>query len=132
MKSAIVCVDDEAIIVLSLKQELRSHFGDRFIYETALNAESAMRTIADLQDEGVRGIALITDWLMPGIKGDVLIERVRERNPDIYAVIITGHADVESLDRLRSGGGLSAVLMKPWRRSELIAAVETCLSRATS
>ncbi len=130
MKSAIVCVDDEAIIVLALKQELRSHFGDRFTYETALNAESAMEVIADLHEEGVRGIVLITDWLMPGIKVDALIERVRALYPDIFAVIITGHADVESLERLRASGGLTAVLMKPWNRNELIDAVETCLSRA--
>jgi CheY-like chemotaxis protein len=131
MKRAILCVDDEALIVLSLKQELRSHYGDRFIYETALSAEAALEVIGDLKAEGVEGIALVTDWLMPGIKGDALIDLARDRYPDIYAVIITGHADVESLDRLRAGGALVAVLMKPWSRSELIAAVEACLRAAT-
>ena len=132
MKRAILCVDDEALIVLSLKQELRSHYGDRFIYETALNAEAALAAIGDLKAEGVGGIALITDWLMPGLKGDALITLAHDRYPDIFAVVITGHADVESLDRLRSGGGLVAVLMKPWSRNELIAAVEDCFSRATA
>ena len=39
-KSAILCVDDEAIILTSLKEQLRRRFGERYLYETAWEAEN--------------------------------------------------------------------------------------------
>jgi len=128
MKRAILCVDDEAIIVLSLKQELRSHYRDRFIYETALNAAEAMAIIEELAAEGVTVITIISDWLMPGLKGDEFLERVHERYPEIKSIIVTGHADEASLVRLLSQGSLSAILHKPWTSRDLIEAVDRCLS----
>lgn len=128
MNRAILCVDDEAIIVMSLKQELRSHYQDRFIYETALNATEAMEIIDELAADGITVITIISDWLMPGVKGDEFIERVHERYPDIKAIIITGHADQSSLDRLKENGKLSAVLRKPWASRDLIEAVDSCVN----
>ncbi|MFA6508050.1 MAG: response regulator [Treponemataceae bacterium] len=127
MKQAILCVDDEAIIVLSLKQELRSHYRDQFLYETALNATEAMEIIEELASEGVKIITIISDWLMPGIKGDEFLARVHERYPDIRSIIITGQADEESLKRLKDDICLTAVLRKPWNSLDLFAAVDSCL-----
>lgn len=128
MKQAILCVDDEAIIVLSLKQELRSHYQDQFLYETALNATEALEIIDELASEGIKVITIISDWLMPGITGDEFLARVHERYPDIRSIIITGHADEESLFRLKETAGLSAVLHKPWNSRDLFAAVDSCIS----
>ena len=127
MKQAILCVDDEAIIVLSLKQELRSHYRDQFLYETALNATEALEIIDELASDRIKVIAIISDWLMPDIKGDEFLMSVHERYPDIRSIIITGHADEESLLRLKETCGLAAVLHKPWNSRELIAAVDSCL-----
>ena len=127
MKRAILCVDDEAIIVMSLKQELRGHYRDRFLYETALGADEAMGIIDELEGEGVAVAAVISDWQMPGVRGDEFLERVHAKHPGIRSIIITGHADETSLERLRASGGLAAVLGKPWTSRELIAAVDRCL-----
>ncbi len=131
IKQAILCVDDEAIIVLSLKQELKGHFKDRFLYETALNANEAMEIIDELAADGVTVIAIISDWLMPGVKGDEFLERVHKRYPGIRSIIITGHAEEKSLERLKAECGLRAVLRKPWRARDLIAAVESCVTDAS-
>ncbi len=128
MSRAILCVDDEAIIVMSLKQELRSHYRDRFIYETALNAKEAMEIIDELASAGISVITIISDWLMPGLKGDEFIAKVQERYPAINAIIVTGHADEASLDRMRHDGRLSHVLRKPWISRDLIEAVDRCIS----
>ncbi len=69
-KSAILCVDDEAIIVMSLIHELKTNLGERFIYESAMNAREAFQPIEDTIQEGNEVILVISDWLMPGIKGD--------------------------------------------------------------
>lgn len=129
MKRAILCVDDEAIILMSLKQELKARFKSRFIYETALNANEALIIIDELVAEGVQVIAIISDWLMPGIKGDEFITMVHTRWPQIKSVMITGHGD-RSLMASLEPAGLVEVLQKPWRNEDLIRAVERCLSEA--
>ena len=75
-KKAIVCVDDEAIIVLSLKQELQNRLGDEYIYESAMSAEEALQVIEELSGDDVCVILVISDWLMPGIKGDEFLLRL--------------------------------------------------------
>ncbi|HOT62556.1 MAG TPA: response regulator [Treponemataceae bacterium] len=125
-KRAILCVDDEVIILLSMIQELKRSFGSRFVYEQAIDAESALETINDLEADGVTVILVISDWLMPGIKGDEFIDLVHQRYPAIKAVMVTGHADREVIDRVLEGGSVVAVLEKPWRTSELAAVIERC------
>ena len=66
-KRAILCVDDEAIILIALKQELKIHFGDRFTYETAINALDALKAIDELSAEGIEIAVVISDWRMPGM-----------------------------------------------------------------
>lgn len=125
-KRAILCVDDEVIILLSMIQELKRSFGSRFVYEQAIDAESALETINELEADGVTVILVISDWLMPGIKGDEFIDLVHKRYPAIKAVMVTGHADREVIDRVIESGSVVAVLEKPWRTSELAAVIERC------
>lgn len=68
--NAILCVDDEPIILIALKQELKKQFGNEFQYETAVNATEALEVVDDLAENGINVILILSDWRMPGIKGD--------------------------------------------------------------
>jgi len=116
---AILCVDDEVIILLSMIQELKKVFGNRFLYEQAMDASSALQSIDELAADGVKVILIISDWLMPGIRGDEFLEIVTARHPEIKAIMITGQADREAIDRVRGNGSVLAVLGKPWEPAEL-------------
>jgi CheY-like chemotaxis protein len=122
-RCAILCVDDEAIFLLALRNELRRSFKDRYIYETALGATAALATFHRLSSEGVRIILVISDWLMPGIKGDEFLAIVRERYPGTIAIMITGQADESVTKRLLEDGRAVAVLNKPWDPEELRALI---------
>ena len=67
---AILCVDDENIILLSLRDQISRYFGDRYRYEMAESAAEAWEVIEDLHNVGVRILIVVADWLMPGIRGD--------------------------------------------------------------
>lgn len=123
-KKAILCVDDEAIILLSIKQELKSHFRERFIYETALSAREALGVIDELSAEGISFILVISDWLMPGMKGDEFLAEVKREHPEIKTILVTGHAPAESLKRMKAEDLTDSIILKPWRRDELIREVE--------
>ncbi len=127
-KKAIICVDDEAIIVLSLKQELQSRLGDEYVYECAMSADEALQIIDELHAEDVAVILVISDWLMPGIKGDEFLIRLKKAHPEIKSIMITGHADDAAVDRVLAEAGANAVLKKPWSTEELITEVSACLA----
>ena len=126
-KKAILCVDDEAIIVFSLKQELSNYYGDRYIYESAMNADDAIELVDELTGEGTDVCLIITDWLMPGLKGDEFLIRLKDRHPEIKSILITGQADETAIQRAKEVAGVTAVLEKPWFTEDLINAVKTCL-----
>jgi CheY-like chemotaxis protein len=46
--TAILCVDDEAGILVCLKEQLKRCFGNRYIYEVAQSAEEAWVVIPNL------------------------------------------------------------------------------------
>lgn len=123
MKKAILCVDDEAIIVLSITQELKSYFEDRFIYETALNAEEGLKIVEDLGRDGIDLILILSDWQMPGMNGDEFLRRIRKQYPDIKTILITGHAPSDALEKIKDDGLADSILLKPWKSADLIQAI---------
>jgi DNA-binding NtrC family response regulator len=127
-EQAILCVDDEAIIVLAIKQELKTHFRERFIYETALNAEEALTIIDELTADGVSLILVISDWLMPGMKGDEFLSSVKRSHPTVKTILVTGHSSPEILERMKRDKVTNSVVLKPWKNVELMSTVENLLA----
>ena len=101
-ESAILCVDDEVVILDSLKEQLKRKFGDRFIYEVAESADEAWEVIEELQQDEIQVIAIVSDWLMPGIKGDEFLIQIHQRFPKLITVMLTGQADEEAIERAGS------------------------------
>lgn len=127
-RGAILIVDDEAIILMALKQELVRRYGDEYLIETALDAAVAESVIDDLVREDIRVILVISDWLMPGMKGDEFLATVKSRHPEVHCIIISGHADPAAIERARKLFQLDAFIRKPWSRLELLAAVDACVA----
>lgn len=69
-KPVILCVDDEKIVLTSLKEQLKRPFGKAFDIETVESAEEALELCNELLVEKIELPLLITDHAMPGIKGD--------------------------------------------------------------
>lgn len=72
-KPVILCVDDEVIILRSLKEQLRRPFGDTCKIETAESGEEALKIFQEFLEEDVDVPVVIADQIMPGIKGDELL-----------------------------------------------------------
>ncbi len=112
---------------MALKQELRSAFGGQFDYETARDAETALEMINELAAEQIEIVLVISDWLMPGIKGDEFLLQARARCPGTCAIMVTGQADDQSLAELRRQMPDVVVIRKPWSADALRNAVQQCL-----
>lgn len=125
--SAILCVDDEAEILQCLKEQLKRCFGQRYIYEVAQNAEEALLIIDELHDDSIKILIIVSDWLMPGIRGDEFLTQVHHRFPQIVTVMLTGQADEAAIERARQDANLYACISKPWTEIELKQVITSAL-----
>ena len=126
-KSAILCVDDEVVILESLKEQLKRQFGDRFIYEVAQSAAEAWEVIEELHEDEIEVIAIVSDWLMPGTKGDEFLIQIHQRFPRLVTVMLTGQADETAIERAKQEANLHACLHKPWTEEELTQIIVTAI-----
>ncbi len=125
-KNTILFVDDEKIILDSLKSQLRRHFGARFNYESALDADEAWELINELDSENV--IIIVSDWLMPGVRGDEFLIQVHETYPNVIKIMLTGQADHEAISRAFREAAMHTCLSKPWSEEELVGVLEKALA----
>jgi len=123
-KKTILFVDDEKIILQSLKAQIKKHFGNEYVYEFAESGDEAWELIEELQSEGGQVLIIVSDWLMPNMKGDELLIQVHRRYPEIVKVMLTGQADEEAIERTRREANLHSCLHKPWNEQELIATLQ--------
>jgi len=127
MRKVILCVDDEAVILLALKFLFKGEFGNEYRIESAYGAEEALGILLEAEKEGAEVRLLITDWLMPGRKGDDLIREARRLRPDLPCILLTGQAEENVLSDLRNERQVRAVFRKPWNERLLLSAVRECL-----
>ncbi|TGK92030.1 response regulator [Leptospira brenneri] len=126
-KNAILFVDDESIILLSMKSQVRQHFGEKYKYLTAENAKEAWDLLQELEEEGNSVSIVISDWSMPGMNGDEFLRKVHHSYPEIEKVIVTGFADQKSVEDLNSEIGPITCLKKPWDEEELISTIASAM-----
>lgn len=117
--SAILCVDDEMPVLQVLNEQLKRLFGNQFVYEFAQSAEEAWVVIDELKEDQIKILVIVSDWLMPGLKGDEFIKQVYQKFPEVITVLLTGQADEAAIERARQQGNLYACLHKPWKEEDL-------------
>lgn len=125
-KGILLCVDDEAIMLVALKDQLRKAYGNRFIIEVAESAEEGLEILEELVAQGNFPLVIISDWLMPGMKGDQLLIEVHRRFPHAAKVMLSGQVDQTAVERVRTQAGLQAFIAKPCDSEKLI----SCISQA--
>ncbi|MCC3575331.1 MAG: PAS domain S-box protein [Microcoleus sp. PH2017_40_RAT_O_B] len=118
-KPVIICVDDEPIILESLKIELKKALGEEHLLETAEGGEEALELIDELLEEGCEIVAVISDYLMPNIKGDELLKQIHIISPKTIKIMLTGQADLEAVANTIKYAKLYRYISKPWQSEDL-------------
>lgn len=126
-EKAILCVDDERIILSSLRTQLCDSLGDNYSFEFAESADEALEVIEELEEDNVEIALIISDWLMPGTKGDEFLIRVHKKHPHSGKILLTGQADEAAVMRAKLNANLHLVLAKPWSQAELLEALNGIL-----
>ena len=124
---AILCVDDDPMILMSLKLQLNQDFGDQFVIETAESGDEALELIDFLVDRNIDTLLIISDWLMPKMKGDALLIHIKNRFPKVAQIMLSGQADNEAVQKMFKNSNLKYFIAKLWNKDDLINKVSEIL-----
>jgi two-component system cell cycle sensor histidine kinase/response regulator CckA len=119
----VLLVEDEPPLLKLAERALRRA---GFEVMTAASAEEAL----DLMEEGaVRPLALVSDVVMPGLDGLELAGRLRQRDPDLPVLLVSGYAEAAlgrdlPAERIR-------LLSKPYGLADLVAELRSALAAGT-
>lgn len=117
----LVLVDDEPEVLRALQRELYDfadeHDLDLIAYDSPLVALEEIKKMHE-------SIAMIiSDQKMPEMKGCDLLNSVRKINPNIVAILLTAHTDIEDIIKTIKAE-LYSFILKPWDVCHLIIELE--------
>lgn len=124
----ILCVDDEESILESLKEQLKRYFGSQYLYELANSADEAMEILEEFETDEIEVLVIVSDCLMPGMKGDEFLVQVHRKYPHVTTIMLTGQADSRAIARAEQEANLYRCLYKPWREEDLVETIRAGLS----
>ncbi|MGB3691974.1 MAG: response regulator [Spirulinaceae cyanobacterium] len=117
--TVILCVDDDEVVLESIKEQLKRKFGNKYLYEVADSAEEGWEIIEELSLENLQIVIVVSDWLMPEMKGDEFLIKVHQKFPGVTNIMLTGQADESAVERAKKDANLFYCLQKPWSEAEL-------------
>ncbi len=126
-KPVIICVDDEQTILSSLKSELNRTLEHGFFIEVADSGEDGLEVCEELLEEGSEIPVVISDYIMPGMKGDEFLGRIHEISPHTLTIMLTGQASLEGVTNAVNQAKLYRYIAKPWQAEDLRLTVKEAL-----
>jgi PAS domain S-box-containing protein len=118
-KGAIICVDDELYVLTSLRDQLSHHLGNEYEIELAESGKEALEIFEELLEENIEIILIISDQIMPNMKGDELLIKIHERSPKTLKILLTGQANAEAVGNAVNFANLYRYITKPWDETDL-------------
>ena len=118
-KPVIICVDDEKIVLDSLKKEIKSTFNDMLTIEIAESGPEALEIIDELIEDKKDIPIIISDYVMPEMYGDEFLIKSREILPSSKRIMLTGQATNEGVGNAMINGDLFRFIAKPWNSEDM-------------
>jgi type II secretory ATPase GspE/PulE/Tfp pilus assembly ATPase PilB-like protein/FixJ family two-component response regulator len=114
-------VDDEENVLHALR---RIFLDENY---TILTANSGLKALEILSQQPVH--LLISDHRMPGMTGAELLKTVREKYHETIRIMLTGHADINSIMGAVKEGAVYKFITKPWNDEDLRLTVSLALQQ---
>lgn len=114
-KASIVIIDDEKSILKELKI-LLSRTYDIYTFTNPVEAEEFID-----QNEVAM---VISDELMPEMRGSVLLGRIHKKYPNICKIVLSGQAEKDDIVRAVNEGHIFSFLFKPVNKQQLMNVIQ--------
>jgi class 3 adenylate cyclase len=122
----ILCVDDERIVLRGLKEQLRRHMRELRV-ETAESGDEALEVFRELRERERQVPLVISDQLMPGMRGEEFLAQIHELEPETLNVLLTGQANADAVGAAVNRANLYRYIGKPWSEDDLVMTVREAL-----
>lgn len=116
----ILIIDDEAAVRNVLALSLQ-HLGYRVEV-----AESGLEGLRAYRERSPRFDLVVLDMLMPQLSGEKVFEQLKEFDPKVRVLLISGYSSERAVNKVLEHGGLG-FLQKPFTIEELSKRVRSCL-----
>ena len=116
---AILIVDDEFIILESLRIQLERILDETILIEAASTGEEAFALIDEFHESDVDLVMAISDFNLDDTKGTVVLAYVHEKFPDTKKVLLSGQSEIDQVEEFEQKIGLYARFPKPWEFEEI-------------
>lgn len=117
---AILAVDDERIILDSIRMQLEKNFNAKYVLEFAESADEALEIVDSLTSGGINILLVISDYLMTGMKGDEFATILKSTYPTVNIVMLTGQMTAEASSSLIEKNIILKLISKPWHENDLV------------
>jgi DNA-binding NtrC family response regulator len=125
---AIMIVDDEFIILESLRLQLSRLIGPDILLEAASSAQEACSEIEAMSQRGDDLRLVISDFNLDDAKGTDVLKVAASFFPDTLKVILSGQSDNTVLEEFNQTYGLYAFVSKPWDFEQIKQLVESAIA----
>lgn len=92
----VLYVEDDSEVRRTLKTTMEKLFKNLYV---TCDGQEALNLFKDLQEQGIRVNAIVSDINMPNMNGLTLLEHVREENPLMPFIFTTAYSEVDFLLR---------------------------------
>lgn len=116
-KHTVLIVDDEENNLQLLKRTFRGKYN-------ILTATNGVEALDVVNKHGSEISLIVSDQKMPIMEGTDFLKRVRETNPQIVKILLTGHVDTDIIVSAINDCELFQYILKPFEPEELKIAVE--------
>jgi len=94
---------------------------------TVLEAGNGIEAIKLLEDRAGEIDLVVSDVVMPEMDGPTLLKEMRQRNPDLKMIFVSGYAE-DAFEKHLPDRGQFAFLAKPFTLKQLVAAVKETMA----
>lgn len=121
-KHTILIVDDEENNLQLLKRTFRGSYN-------ILTAHNGLEALEVVKQFGDKISLIVSDQKMPIMEGTEFLKKVRETNPQIIKILLTGHVDTDIIVAAINDCDLFQYILKPFEPEELKIAVESGINK---
>ena len=113
-KPVILAVDDDPQVLRAVERDLRRNYAREYRVLRADSGQSALDTLAKVQERGDPVALFLVDQRMPKMSGVEFLEEARDMFPDAKRALLTAYADTDAAIRAINNRVLDYYLQKPW------------------
>lgn len=126
-KGTIICIDDDRLILTSLRDQLERIIEGSYDIEVAESGGEALELFSELEADQITIPLVICDQNLPDMGGDSLLSYLQIQYPKTRKILLTGDANLEAVIHSINAANLYRYIAKPWDETDLGLTVQAAL-----